>query len=112
MTILNYEGHKCSFQEWKKICKIFPRASEYSLMDDPKVEKEDDRTSIIDFVEEGNVSGYINSSHCMTVRLNVRYALDPGFPPWHKGSSSHINQKDMAMNALRRSLSHKQDITA
>ncbi|MCO5614389.1 hypothetical protein L7F22_068669 [Adiantum nelumboides] len=82
VTILHYGGPKYGFQEWKKICKLIPRAIKYSLVEDPKVEEEEDRAYILGFVEEGNVSGYINSSHCMDFHPNVRYALDPNLPPW------------------------------
>ncbi|MCO5552056.1 hypothetical protein L7F22_005566 [Adiantum nelumboides] len=66
LTILHYGGPKYGFQEWKKICKLIPRAIKYSLVEDPKVEEEEDRAYILGFVEEGNVSGYINSSHFRT----------------------------------------------
>lgn len=94
VTILNYGGHKYRYQEWRKICKIFQRASKYSLLEDPNVEEEEDQTYIIGLVEEGNVSGYINSSHFMSVRPNVRYTFDPNLPPWHKGLSSHIRPEE------------------
>ncbi len=94
VTILHYGGPKYSFQEWKKICKLIPRAIKYSLVEDPKVEEEEERAYILGFVEEGNVSGYINSSHCMGFHPNVRYALDPNFPPWYKGVSSHIKSEE------------------
>ncbi|MCO5557951.1 hypothetical protein L7F22_011525 [Adiantum nelumboides] len=94
VTILHYGGPKYSFQEWKKICKLMPRAIKYSLVEDPKVEEEEDRAYILGFVEEGNVSGYINSSHCMGFHPNVRYALDPNLPPWYKGISSHIKSEE------------------
>ncbi|MCO5551025.1 hypothetical protein L7F22_004520 [Adiantum nelumboides] len=94
VTILHYGGPKYGFQEWKKICKLIPRAIKYSLVEDPKVEEEEDRAYILGFVEEGNVSGYINSSHCMDFHPNVRYALDPNLPPWYKGISSHIKSKE------------------
>ncbi|MCO5592629.1 hypothetical protein L7F22_046632 [Adiantum nelumboides] len=94
VTILHYGGPKYSFQEWKKICKLIPRAIKYSLVEDPKVEEEEDRTYILGFVEEGNVSCYINSSHCMDFHPNVRFALDPNLPPWYKCISSHIKSKE------------------
>ncbi|MCO5599547.1 hypothetical protein L7F22_053653 [Adiantum nelumboides] len=94
VTILHYGGPKYGFQEWKKICKLIPRAIKYSLVEDPKVEEEEDRAYILGFVEEGNVSGYINSSHCMDFHPNVRYALDPNLPPWYKGISSHIKSEE------------------
>ncbi|MCO5554022.1 hypothetical protein L7F22_007548 [Adiantum nelumboides] len=94
VTILHYGGPKYGFQEWKKICKLIPRAIKYCLVEDPKVEEEEDRAYILGFVEEGNVSGYINSSHCMDFHPNVRYALDPNLPPWYKGISSHIKSEE------------------
>lgn len=94
VTILHYGGPKYSFHEWKKICRLFPRAIKYSLVEDPKVKEEEDRAYILGFVEEGNVSGYINSSRCMNFHPNVRYTLDPSLPPWHKGVSSHINPEE------------------
>ncbi|MCO5582264.1 hypothetical protein L7F22_036156 [Adiantum nelumboides] len=94
VTILYYGGPKYSFQEWKKICKLIPRAIKYSLVEDPKVEEEEDHAYILGFVEEGNVSGYINSSHCKGFHPNVRYALDPNLPPWYKGISSHIKSEE------------------
>ncbi|MCO5589410.1 hypothetical protein L7F22_043377 [Adiantum nelumboides] len=94
VTILHYGGPKYGFQELKKICKLIPRAIKYSLVEDPKVEEEEDRGYILGFVEEGNVSGYINSSHCMDFHPNVRYALDPNLPPWYKGISSHIKSEE------------------
>ncbi|MCO5555360.1 hypothetical protein L7F22_008906 [Adiantum nelumboides] len=94
VTILHYGEPKYSFQEWKTICKLIPRAIKYSLVEDPKVEEEEDRAYILGFVEEGNVSGYINSSHCMDFHPNVRYALDPNLPPWYKGIFSHIKSEE------------------
>ena len=94
VTILNYGGNKYRFQDWKKICKIFPRASKYSLLEDPLVKEKEDRLYIIGCVEEGNVAGYINSSRSTSFHPNVRYTFDPSFPEWHKCTTSHIKSEE------------------
>lgn len=97
VTILYYGGDKYHLDDWRCFCNKYPRASKYSLLEDPKVECIDDCVYIVGDVKDGNVAGYINSCHGMIIRPNVRYALDPSLPPWisldtkiHSNDFGHI----------------------
>lgn len=93
VTILHYGGDKYYYHDWKKLCSKYPRASKYSMVEDPKVDCIDDWVYIVGDVEDGNVAGYINSSHGMVLRPNVCYALAPSLPPWHS-KDTNINSNE------------------
>ena len=81
VTILHYGGDKYHHDDWKDLCRIFPRASKYSMIEDPRVQSIDDCVYIVGDVSNGNVAGYINSCHGTTMEPNVCYVLDPLLPP-------------------------------
>ena len=51
------------------------------MIEDPRVHCVDDWVYIVGDVSSGNVAGYINSCHGMTMEPNVHYILDPSLPP-------------------------------
>ena len=82
VTILHFGGDKYHRDDWKDLCRIFLRASKYSMIEDPRVQSIDDCVYIVGDVSNENVAGYINSCHGTTMEPNVHYVLDPSLPPW------------------------------
>ena len=63
------------------------------MIEDPRVHFVDDWVYIVGDVSNGNVAGYKNSCHGMTMEPNVCYVLDPSLPPWQVHDKS-INSND------------------
>lgn len=91
VNILHYGGDKYSLIDWKMLCRVCPRASRYSLLEDPKVDCKEDVVYIVGDEEHGNVAGYINSSHRLIINPNVRFTLYLNFPPWYNATTTRIN---------------------
>ena len=91
VTILHYGGHKYAFNVWKELCKQYPMASKYSLLEDPKVDCKEDFVYILGSIGVGNVAGYINSCHGTSRSPNVCYTLVPYLPPWHTKKQEYAN---------------------
>ena len=53
------------------------------MVEDARVDNVDDWVYIVGDIKYGNVAGYINSCHGMTLVPNVCCVLDPSLPPWH-----------------------------
>lgn len=99
--LMYYTGIKLDYDSWKIMCTKTPRVRVYSMVEDPKVDKDEDLFYFYGDVNMGNVAGYINSSINCKNRENAEYELYPGIPPWRTFKQDLVDSKEYGHIGVR-----------